>query len=179
MPAPSTIITTATAQTIAAEPGPGGSKIPVSALVVNGNVVTEANPMPVGGELTIATADLSAIVGSIDGTTAAVEALSPLTEVEPAAVVVDGDLYDNLTAAPYSADIDDLGDALDSIDQHVGRITDLETTVDTPTTGLAARVAELLDAVDDLQTLVAGQASDIATLQSDVADLEAYNVSNP
>ncbi len=178
MPAPSTVITTATAQTIAAEPGPSGSKIPVSALVVNGNVVTEANPMPVGGELTIATADLSAIVGSIDGTTAAVEALSPLS-VEPAAVVVDGDLYDNLTAAPYSADIDDLGDALDSIDQHVGRITDLETTVDTPTTGLAARVAELLDAVDDLQTLVAGQASDIATLQSDVAALEAYNVSNP
>ncbi len=179
MPAPSTVITTATAQTIAAEPGPGGSKIPVSALVVNGNVVTEANPLPATGEFTIATADLSAITGSIDAATAAIEDLPPLAEVDPVNVALDGDLYDNLTAAPYSADIDDLGDALDSIDQHVGRITDLETTVDTPTTGLAARVAELLDAVDDLQTLVAGQASDIATLQSDVAALEAYNVSNP
>ncbi len=179
MPAPSTIITTATAQTIAAEPGPGGSKIPVSGLVVNGNVVTEANPLPATGEFTIATADLSAIVGSIDAATAAVEALEPLSGVDGADVAVDGTLYPNLTAAPYSDTISTLPDLAEAVNEHVGRITDLETTVDTPTTGLADRVAELLDAVDDLQALVASQASDIATLQTDVDALEAYNVSNP
>ncbi len=171
MPAPSTIITTATAQTIAAEPGPSGSKIPVSALVVNGNVVTEANPLPATGEFSIATADLSAITGSIDAATAAIEDLSPLA-VDPVNVALDGDLYDNLTAEPYDADIEDLTDFADAVDQHVGRITTLEYTVDTPTTGLADRVAELLTAVDALNDLV----SDHATA---IADLEAYNVSNP
>lgn len=178
MPAPSTIITTATSQTLAAEPGPGGSKIPVSGLVVAGNVVTAANPLPVGGELSIAEADLTAITGSIDALAADIDNIN-VTELAAAAVTFTSSLYPNLTAAPYSDDIDTGADLAESLNEHVGRISDLEATVDTPTTGLAARVAELLDAVDDLQTLVAGQASDIATLQSDVDALEAYNVSNP
>ncbi len=160
---------------IPAMSGPDGKKFPGSVVAHNGQPVSTTNRFPTTALATIDAAQLSSLVGAVEASTAALEALDP-SDIDPTNALVDGDLLDTLTAAPYSADIENLADLADATNTHIGaqgdRITDLEDTVTAGTTGLVDKVAALEDAVTDLQALVATQAADIAAL-------EAYNVSNP
>jgi hypothetical protein len=155
--------------------GPDGSKIPGAILARNGLPVSVTNPLDVLAEATWDTDQFTSLVGAVEAGTAAIEALNP-TDIDPTNALVDDTLLTTLTGAPYSADIDNLADLADAtnthVESHAERLDDLEATVDTGTTGLVDKVAALEAAVTTLQGLVSDHATDIAAL-------EAYNVSNP